>query len=158
MSLANNCAGRARRSVRAARLQQNGAHGATRPTTLFVKGIIPKNCLCGFILPLLVFIMVISELGCASPTNQTTRNFPAINEYIEKRMSLFHDMRLYELRMEAVPSPEGGEVVVGGYINSQKDYNLLIRLFSSPTLNPTPAKILWKVKVDPVRAPNHNTR
>jgi len=33
--------GKARHSVRAARLQRDGAHGVTRPTTLFVKGIIP---------------------------------------------------------------------------------------------------------------------
>ena len=94
--------------------------------------------------------------GCANSANQTTRNFPAINEYIKKRMSLFHDMRLHELRMDAVPSPEGGEIVVSGYINSQKDYDLLVQLFSSPTLNPTPAKLVWKVTVDPIRAPNHN--
>ena len=71
-------------------------------------------------------------------------------------MSLFRDMRLYELRMDATPSPDGGEIVVSGYINSQKDYDLLDQLFSSPTLNPTPAKLVWKVKVDPVRAPNHH--
>lgn len=115
-----------------------------------------SHYLCTVILPVLIIVVIISELGCANSANQTTRNFPAINEYIKKRMSLFHDMRLYELRMDAVPSPEGGEIVVSGYINSQKDYDLLVQLLSSPTLNPTPAKLVWKVTVDPIRAPNHH--
>ncbi len=43
MSLTNNCAGRARHSVRAVLLQPSGAHPAMagRPTTLFAKGMIP---------------------------------------------------------------------------------------------------------------------
>ncbi len=43
MLLTNNFTGRARHSVRAVLLQPSGAHGVTRPTTLFFKSIIPKK-------------------------------------------------------------------------------------------------------------------
>jgi hypothetical protein len=119
-------------------------------------GQINRSYLCRVILPLVIFAGTISEPGCGNSTNKTGRKIPAINEYIKGSKSLFHDLRLYELRMNAVPSPEGGEIVVSGYVESQTTYDLLIRIFSNPAPTSPPAKIVWKAKVDPVRAPCHH--
>lgn len=115
-----------------------------------------KNYFSRVILLPAIVVTIVCEPGCASSTNQTTRNFPAINHYIKDSMGLFHDLKLYELRMEAVPSLEGGEIVVSGYIHDQTTYNLMVQFLSNPALSPVPAKLVWKVTVDPIRAPNHH--
>lgn len=115
-----------------------------------------RHYLCAVFLSAVILIAIISQLGCANSTNQTTRNFPAIKHYIKDSMGLFHDLKLYELRMEAEPSPEGGEIVVSGDIYDQTTYNLMVQFLSNPALGPVPAKLVWKVKIDPIRAPNHH--
>jgi hypothetical protein len=124
-----------------------------------IKYRIIGNCLAAIGFVGIVFgVMVFCGAGCAGSGNQTTRNFPAINAYIEESMDLLRDMRLTELRMEAAPSDKGGEIVVSGFIHSQKTYDLLIQIFSNRNLSHSPATIVWNVKVDPAVAPNHNMR
>jgi hypothetical protein len=98
--------------------------------------------------------VVFCAIKFVSLRNQTIGNFPSINAFIKEQVSLFHDMRLYELHMQAMPSPEGGEIVVTGYIHDRTTYDWLVKFYSLP-IRP-PVKIIWEEQIDPVRAPSHN--
>ena len=104
--------------------------------------------LCGLAICIFVTFSVLVLDGCVNSSRSTTKNFPAIKTYIEKKLKFLHEIGFSEVQMQPEPSVDGGNVLMFGSVPDQKTYELLIRFTEDSKFNSDlPAAINWKVQI-----------